>query len=279
MRKQITGQESKTEFDKAISNTILNFIGGLSPIDVPGFWVEGEFSITPLVPTFAKPLWEYNVTNRNFMQSTIAQEPFTKALEDQIALSDLHKKNVNPAVKALTDFLSKDVGGKYGNLKYDVRDGQVKELNWWLDWNPSKLEHLVSSYAGGTGKVLTDLSTTMVQLAVPEQEVDINNIPFVNSFIRNVPEEKWAIVGEYYDLKELVGNVEAVRGYAKKNRDIEKYKDVSFTDLNRIAIRMKTYDDLISKLIETHGLDSEKGEKALELMEQAVEYANDNLKD
>lgn len=87
-------------------------------------------SIAPLVPTAVRPFYEANITNRDFMGSQISKEPFTKALERQLAASSLHKRNVNPAIKAVTDFLSKDLGGKYGDLKVDIKDDKVKKLNY-----------------------------------------------------------------------------------------------------------------------------------------------------
>ena len=270
--------KGKTTTGKAVANTFLNFLGGLSPVDIPGFWVDGEFSLSPIVPTSVKPLTEAFITNRDFMGSTIAKEPFTKALEDQLAESSLNKKNVNPAIKAITDFLAKDVGGKYGDLKVDVRDGKIKYLNYFLDWNPSKIEHLVKSYFGGSGKVASDMVTTIVQLLSSEQELDIDNVPFLNSFIRNTPDSKWKVIDEYYNLKEMAGNATAVKNYAKRNMDIEKYRDVSMSDFNAIGQVMKIYDDMISGIIEAYGMDSEEGsQKVTDLMQQAVDFANKQL--
>jgi hypothetical protein len=209
------------------------------------------------------------------MGSQISKEPFTKALEEQLAASSLHKRNVNPAIKAVTDFLSKDLGGKYGDLKVDIKDDKVKKLNYWLDWNPSKIEHILTSYTGGTGKVLSDATTTLTQLALSGEEVDINNIPFINSFIRSTPEKKWNIVREYYDLREMTSDIDAVRRAAKKNEDYEKYRNISVSKLNLMSKIFSMYDDRITDLVKEYGLDSEQGGKmALDLMQKAVDRSN-----
>ena len=46
------------------------------------------------------------------MGNKIAYEAFTKALEEDLADSGLHKKNVNPAAKFLTDMIFKAGGGE-----------------------------------------------------------------------------------------------------------------------------------------------------------------------
>jgi hypothetical protein len=275
--------KGKTQADKAVANTMLNFVGGLSPIDIPGFWVEGELSLMPIVPTWAKPVAEAYGTNRNFMGSRIAQEPFTKTLEKQLANSDLHKKNVNPAIKAFTDFLADDIGGKYGNLKIDFKDGKIKDLNYFLDRNPSKIEHLVTSYFGGAGKVATDMVTTLSQLAMADEEVDINNIPLFNSFIRNTPDEKWEVIDKYYDLKESVTSLDAIKRYAKKHIDEpehrEKYIEVKTSDLNQMSEVFKVYDSHIKELINYYGYYTGEGDKEMiSMMEEALETAEGLIK-
>jgi len=272
--------KGKTTAGKAIAQTTLNFLGGLSPVDVPGFWMDGEFSLAPVIPTWAKPVYEANISNRDFMGSTIAKEPFTKALQEQLASSSLNKKNVNPALKAVTDFLSKDIGGKYGDLKVDVRDGKIKRLNYLLDWNPSKIEHLVSSYLGGAGKVMSDFTTTMLQLLSSNEEVNINNIPFVNSFVRNTPDKKWKVIEKYYDIKALSQNFGAVENYAKRNMDVDKLVDISPTKLKQLNIAFGVYDDKITDLIKYYGMDSEEGSKEVtDLMQEAVDFAEELIKE
>ncbi|WP_163321694.1 LPD5 domain-containing protein [Draconibacterium mangrovi] len=262
--------KGKTTGKQATYDTVLNFIGGLSPIDIPGFWVEGEFKLTPLVPTYYKPIQEL-IDNRNFMQSRIYKEPYTKKLEEQLASSTLHKKNVNPAIKMITDFLARDIGGRYGNLKFDVKDGKVKDLNWWLDWNPSKIEHIITSYLGGSGKAVSDMVTTLVQLFSSEEEVDIDNVPFINAFIRNTPDSKWSVIGKYYDYRDISEKFGAVEDYAYRERDVEKLEQLSSDQLKVMNALFSMYDDQITDLIKKIGMDSEEGAKEVtQLMQEAV---------
>jgi len=263
--------KGETKVSDGIANILLNFMGGLSPIDIPGFWTDGEFSFAPIIPTWAKPVVEANITNRNFMGETVWKEPFTKALEKQLANSTLHKRNVNPAIRAVTDFVAKDIGGRYGDLKVDIRDGKIKTLNYWLDWNPSKIEHLITSYTGGTGKALSDITTTLTQLAVTDEEVDINNVPFINAFIRNTPDEKWEIISDWYDIKDIAGDYKAVSDYARKINDKSKSDSLDKSKYKQISSIVTKYDKQISKVIEENGLYSGNGESEVtKLMEQAI---------
>jgi hypothetical protein len=191
------GQKSVGE---ATADGAVNLIASLSPIDPGGFRVNGEWSFGPLVPTFIKPVYEISA-NENFMGGRIYKETFTRQLEDEIASSKLHKPNVNPIIKFMTDALYEAGGGREGVDKvFYVENGEVKEVKGYYDWNPSKVEHFIKGYTGGTGKFVVDLTTTLKQVATPEESIATDNIPYVNAFIRKYPPKKWKLMNQYYDM-------------------------------------------------------------------------------
>jgi hypothetical protein len=50
--------------------------------------------------------------------------------------------------------------------------------------------------------VLSDLIVTVKQAVSPDESIDFKNVPFVNRFIRKIPEAKWNIIAEYYNLRD-----------------------------------------------------------------------------
>jgi hypothetical protein len=169
-----------------VTHAMANMIGALAPVDIAGFIQNGEFSWAPIFPTISKPIVEI-VTNKNYMGFKIANEPFTKEQEELLANSGLGKKNVNPAIKFVTDFAFR-YGGGDSRLKY-YRDenhpgaDKDKKVPGFLDINPSQVEHLFKGYTGGTGAVISDLMTTVAQAFNPEEEVAISLIALLPTLI------------------------------------------------------------------------------------------------
>jgi hypothetical protein len=151
------------------------------------------------------------------MGYAIKNEPFTREQKKDLANAGLGKTNVSPAAKYLTDMLFRWGGGK-GKYKYyyDQEKGERGKVSGALDINPSAIEHLLKGYTGGTGTGISDLFTTIIQATSPDQDIDFRNIPFVNRFIRTVPEAKWNIISEYYNLRD------DTRSYSKLEKDAIK---------------------------------------------------------
>jgi hypothetical protein len=239
----------KTTTGAAIGDGLLNFLNALSPIDVSGFVDSNrDFSLSPLVPTAASPIVEAYVTNENFMGYPISKEPFTQQLEDVLADSKLHKKNVNPAIKFITDSLFELGGGETDRKTYrDPKTGEQKRVPYLMDINPSKIEHLIKSYTGGTGAFVADLGTTLINAT--KNEYDIDDMPYVNSFIRNYPAKHWDIIGDYYDEKEKDSKWTDLANSYKKKGDMEVYLDMT-KDIDKLDrhYTLKIIDNKISLL-------------------------------
>lgn len=193
---------------RALAEASTNLVASLSPIDPGGFIVDGEWSWGPLVPTFYRPAYEIT-TNRNFMGGRIHKEAFTKQLEKELASARMHKANVSPIIKFMTEALYQAGGGREDSDKVFYREnGEIKEVKGIFDWNPSDVEHLIKGYTGGTGKFVVDLTTTLSQIATPDESVATDNIPYVNAFIKKYPDKKWKVINEYYDIKNKVKDYE-----------------------------------------------------------------------
>lgn len=263
--------KGKSTLGEAIGQTVSNMIAGMAPIDVTGFIHEGKFSSDPLWPTSIKPIREI-VVNRNFMGSQIAMEPFTKSLEEDLSDSGLHKRNVNPLIKFVTDMMFKAAGGE-GKLKFKMtEDGELKYVVDALDVNPSKIEHFINGYLGGTSKFLNDFVTTLWQFGDTEEEFDINNAPFLNSFIRNVPEEKWGILREYQAFEDAIQDADKYRSTAQSDMNAEGMKKFYRSDYAEAKAVYDIYDSAISDIMEAYGFDSEEAAKEVtDLMKEAID--------
>ena len=259
----------------ATGKGVMNFIASLSPVDVAGFWQDGEFSIAPIIPTIGKPVYEAE-TNKNYMGYTVYKEPFTKEQKKILADSGLGKNNVNPAIKFFTDALFR-MGGGDNATKYYEKNGDIKKVPGVLDVNPSYIEHLITGYTGGTGGVLSDAMTTAFQAIKPDQEVDFKNVPFVNAFLKKVPEKKWAIIEQYYKLKdEQLPYSGLKREYFNKS-DKSQYINIA-TDgySNEYNAVLDAYDKKLQMQMEFMDYKTAEGNEAvINTMQDAINAINE----
>lgn len=276
-----TAVKGKMTTQDATIKAMGNFIASLTPIDLGGLYVDGKINLSPVVPTITRPFAEL-AANRDYMGYTIAKEPFTKEQEKLLADSGLGKNNVNPAIKFFTDYLAK-TGGIDGETKFFREDGETKKVNPLFDLNPSKIDHVVKGFLGGTYKVAADAITTISQALSKDEEVDFNNIPFVNSFIRKTPASKWKIIEQYYNLKADNGFIsfDALKRDLFNREDKGQFKELA-TDvyLNKYQAVLERYDQLLSQKMQFMDYKTAEGsESVLSTMKDAIEAINDIKKE
>jgi len=254
-----------------------NFGSSLLPVDIGGLWKSGEFSLAPIMPTVIKPIAEV-IENRNYMGYAIKNEPFTKEQEKVLAHAGLGKKNVSPAAKFITDMLFRWGGGdsKY-KYYYDSYEGRSKKVPGWKDINPSTLEHLFKGYTGGTGAVFSDLITTISQGLSPEQEIDYRNAPFVNRFVRKIPEAKWNVISEYYNLRDdskIINSLSA--NYFKEGRYEKTMEILGDEYLMKYTEIFKHYESSLDEAKKDTDFDNVEGSyRGIELMRQCINDIKD----
>jgi hypothetical protein len=131
------------------------------------------------------------------------------------ANKDLGKKDVHPVFQALSDWLFDISGGKT-----DKKGKVIKSARW--DYNPSKIEHVVSSYFGGAPATIKDAVQAIVA-AASGKEVNMNKVPIVNAFYRFYDEPR-VFMSEYYGLRSLVQNWEGeeTTAYKQARQIVEK---------------------------------------------------------
>ena len=253
-----------------------NLLLALSPWDLPGMYINGEFSpLRPFVPTFLNPLVEI-ATNKNYMGFSISKEPFTKVQEEQLAASGLGKDKVNPVIKFFTDALFRTGGGDNETKYYLDKEGDIQKVHSALDWNPSNLEHLVTGYTAGTGKFVMDVFKTTYNAIAPDKEIDFKDLPFVNAFIRKTPEAKWDIIRQFYDLKKEVEGVPVLAKAYYNDQKYSQYATVkSNSYYNEYAATIGGFDKAVQSLMATMDFKTASGsQQVLDLMQTAIDKVN-----
>ena len=267
----------KATVKDGIMQALGNFGASLLPVDIGGFWASGEFSFAPIMPTVIKPVVEV-LENTNYMGYAIKNEPFTRDQEAILANAGLGKKNVSPAAKFITDMLFRWGGGdsKY-KYYYDSNKGISKKVPGILDINPSTIEHLFKGYTGGTGGVFSDMITTISQALDVEQEIDYRNMPFVNRFIRKVPESKWDIISKYYNLRDDNKVINALSSNYFKEGQYEKALEIAGDEyMAKYVAIFKHYESALNDAKKAVDFDDVEGNYVgIELMRQCVNDIND----
>ena len=139
-----------------------------------------------------------------------------------------------------------------------------------MDVNPSKVEHLITGYLGGTGKFVNDFVTTVWQLTGNGDGVELNNVPFLNTFIRNIPEEKWNIIRQYQKYQKYIDDADKYRSTARGERNIEGLEKYFGSDYAKAKVLFNAYDKRIGTIMERKGFDSEDASQMItDLMRDA----------
>lgn len=262
---------------EGVMNALGNFGSALLPVDIGGFWKSGEFSFAPIMPTVIKPITEV-FENRNYMGYAIKNEPFTREQEKKLANAGLGKKNVSPAAKFITDMLFRWGGGdsKY-KYYYDSYKEKQRKVPGILDINPSTLEHLFKGYTGGTGAVFSDIVTTISQGLDTEQDIDYRNAPFVNKFIRKIPEAKWNVISEYYDLRDDSKITSDLSTNYFKEGQYEKALEIMGDEyLMKYVETFKHYESALDDAKKDTDFDEVEGNyRGIELMRQCISDIKD----
>lgn len=141
------------------ANDAFNPIGGSTPLQI--------FS-----PTIFEPYAQI-YENKNFFGGPIMPEqpPFQPKTSD----NKRYFKSVRKIPKSITKFLNDATGG-------------TDNISGFIDVSPETIDHLIDSYTGSTGKVVSNLIETGTSLAVDGKLPSVNNIPIVRQFIKEESE-------------------------------------------------------------------------------------------
>lgn len=179
--------------------------------------------------------------------------------------------------------LAKAAGKDNDSRYYINKEGERDHIAGILDLNPSKIEHLVSGYLGGTGDFVSDIITTAGQLANPNEDFDFKNTPFLNAFIRKTPEAKWNIIRDYYNLKGYIEGMDTQEDkYLDQVKEGNKEAKENFKAIKSNAYDQRYYNILrnsekrISKLSKyVDYMTGEGSDPVIDEMKEAIDQINE----
>jgi hypothetical protein len=208
------GTLKPSEFGKNMAAMVSQ---GFSPFDAT--------SVRSFVPTVASPVVDIMVGS-DFMGVPLQQRMFTTKQEEDT--KELHKARADAhpffttiarSAARLAGFNPDEASKREITLK-----GDMKEISWFLDINPTHLEHLARGYSGGIGKFAVDTYAMVKGLikmgSDAEAKLDINRVPVVSRFF-NEPRAGAYAKHRSREMKEYLDNWAEVQ---KTNRAKGKNK-------------------------------------------------------
>ena len=125
--------------------------------------------------------------------------------------------------------------------------------------------------------VFSDLITTISQGLDPEQDIDYRNAPFINRFIRKIPEAKWIVISEYYELRDDSKVINSLSSNYFKEGQYEKALEITGDEyLMKYVGIFKYYESALSDAKKDTDFDDVEGNyRGIELMRQCISDIKD----
>jgi hypothetical protein len=217
----------------------------LTPFDATSF-------TRSFVPTSISPIVDI-IVGTDFMDIPLQKEMYT--IEQEKNTKELHKAKPNtaPIFTKIARGAARLAGfdpDNPGKLE-QTADGSLKKISWWLDLNPTHLEHVLRGYTGGIGKFVIDTYVTaagLVEAGLNEESkgIDLNRVSIVNR-IYNQPRDGSYDERRFWQMKHYLDDWDEVD--AKNREEGKKIK----TDLNKSLRKLYIdMDKLYSKEIEKY---------------------------
>ena len=268
---------------QATGSAMGNLMDSMSPVNLSNFYDknDGSPTVRPLIPTVGVPIYDV-VVNKDFLGNEIYNKPFMSTWDGKMAEAKLGKSYVSKPIAAFTDWLyEKGSKGEDDGTNTYIEDGQLKKVGWMYDWNPSKIEHILSGYFGGLGTFGVNLTRTASgiietadQVINEEKEIgdaisesmEINYLPVVNRLYQHP--WKTSYVAKYKVVREQVEDFDFKMQRNKKDKDYETISDLyGLTDLTKMSM---TYNVTKKRITEVMNAAYESGDPDViaEAMEQ-----------
>lgn len=260
----LSGNEEYTATD--IATKMLEQVSQLFPVD----FMEGGGSLTSFVPSYAKPIVEAYVTNKDYTGTPIYKDAeynknrpeWTKAY-----------KGTNQALVWASRLLNELGGGD------DVKKANVGVM----DVNPAKIQHLFEGYFGGLGKFVFQ---TMKVASMPfnEDNRELKNVPIINSFYKTSDErtKDRAITSKFYKYDDEYQKTKELLSLYKKELQAPEYKskfyDLMYSPEGFSATMMDSYNKQLSAVRKAMSVTDPNSDKYKELQQQQVDIQKQAVK-
>ncbi len=232
----------KKDAGATVRTMLGNFVDDLSPVSITGGGVRA------IIPTAIIPFYD-NMVNENFAGYEVYKEPF-KTEEGKKPQYQLAGWGANKWLVKLSELSNKLGGGnEYRPASVSLKDGKI-DTNWVgqaLDWNPSKVEHVIEHFGGGMLTFLNNTYKLGSHLVGQNPDFESKNIPIARRFYREAKPKSMA--SQYYEIKK---DVEEYKYYLNKNRqngNMKAWTDMlrNTEDYQKLQLVM-VYDKLLRKL-------------------------------
>lgn len=164
------------------------FIDAYNPISSD--FVDPDNGITHLkrlIPSALKPMFDL-AFNQDFMGLPINKKKY----DDMTPDSQLGLKKTAWWAKVIAKELNEWGGGNAATPAGVDVNGEKGILNW-LDVSPGSIEHLLGSYSGGVGRIVSDIA------ALIGGDTEVRRMPIVDRFVGEPYEKRPS--SDYYTLK------------------------------------------------------------------------------
>ena len=209
------GQKSAAEVGSTMASSVID---NTSPIGIKGSDLTRTF-----IPSIAVPFYDIAI-NKDYAGRPVYREMFTQELRDNTPNSQQGSRDVNEAFSWFAGWLNELGGGNESvPAGTDRTTGKVSRIKrMLLDINPSKLEHVLSYFAGGRGQFFLDCYKTARPSWDESAELETRNIPVVKRL--------WGGASPSSDAKAFYERVDNLKRY-------QYYIDKSFKDGDRSGIK------------------------------------------
>ncbi len=173
----------KKEAEQLGFDMVADMVNELSPVDVSS-------PMRAIQPSVLQPFLD-NATNRNFANYPIYKEPygFEKSEKPQWQMA----ANSTNDIFVWLSKMSNRIGGGTDSRPASMRINDKGEVSYSpignvMDWNPSKIEHLVEYFGGGVLAFLNRLGKTSkyaaIKIAGGDAHLNANDIPLLRTFYK-----------------------------------------------------------------------------------------------
>jgi len=201
-----------------------------------------KLTLHSISPTIIQPLVDI-FANIKFTGSSVYNTEYTSAQFGTKAQRTLGKKNVPTPYQMFADWMWQLGGGSLKTTTKGRADDITKDVGWFFDINPSKIQTFVEGYSAGTGKFITDMIGLAIDVFDPNKKVNFSQMQIANVFLKQ-PKDFDPAQKVYYDLRARA-----------------EYMDQKFNDL-----RINDPDRYIKIITSTP--DTSKERKAYDLVQQ-----------
>jgi hypothetical protein len=276
--------------EEGVKNVLSSTYNAFTPANIDGNDLSRSF-----VPPLFVPIYNAdNEVNKDFAGRTISRPYATEKEKDYTPKTNMGLRDVAKPILMMTQAMNDAAGGnwKFGLApQYEVDEqGRVAKKTGVslmvanaLDWNPSKLEHAFTYWAGGRGELYTQ-TAKLASALIKGDEVRPSYIPVYSRFAMS--KGSGDVQADYYTTKKQLEMQVKQRSIAKKNdnqdmRSAQREDSQMSKTLHKFRLtetRINGFNEKINAENATEVTKAKYQAKRTEAITNFMEYYNKNMK-